>query len=253
MIGIMFAASVAVQILAVLHVIRSGREQLWIWVIVLFNMLGVCAYFAFEIMPELFGPNSERAQRAETKSVESPIQRLARAEATLAEVETTANHVALADVMADMRAFEGAATHYQRALDCLHGPDKLIEMKLAEALFESGQAEAALTIVERQPASPAIGEEDRRKLLQARLLEHLGRDADAHALYADITTRLPGVEARCRYAALLIKTGQQFEARSQLEQVAKAADGPALAVSAEELAMRDWALTTLAELRGGHA
>ena len=246
---LLVAVSVLVQILAVLHVYRTGREQMWIWVILLFNMLGVCAYFAFEIMPELFGPNSPRAAKARAQAVENPSLRFKQAEAALAEVETAASHTALADIMLEMKAFDAAATHYQAALDCLRGPDRLIEMKLAQALLEGGKAAEALAVVERQEASPSIGEEDRRKLLQARILDHMDRDDEALALYADITTRLPGAEARCRYAALLLKTGRRREAQSQLEQASKGFGKSTFALTDEETAMRDWARATLVELR----
>jgi hypothetical protein len=248
---LLFSASILVQILAVLHVIRTGREQIWIWVIVLFNMLGVCAYFAFEIMPEMFGPNSPRANQAKAKAVDSPSVRLKRAEAALVEVETTANHKDVADAMYDMGAFEGAALHYRKALDCLRGPDARIEKRLAEALFENGQATEALALVESQIAPSPGGEADRLTLLRARILDHLGRGDEAVDLYRDVTTRLPGVEARCRFAALLLQRGERDEAQSVLEEVSRTLDKSAAAKAGEDAEMHRWAMQQLADLRAG--
>jgi hypothetical protein len=245
---LLFSASILVQILAVLHVIRSGRQQIWIWVIVLFNMIGVTAYFAFEIMPDLIGPGSPLAAQTRAKKVANPALRLKNAEAALAIVETAGNHSELADAMFDMRAWDGAIDHYRKALDCLRGPDAKIEKRLAEALFESGHEDEALAIVERQPASVNIGEADRLTLLRGRIMEHLGRNAEALDLYRDIATRLPGPEARCRLAALLLKTGDRDEARDVLEDVTRGLNKATMSRFGEDAAMQQWALQQLADL-----
>src|SRR5271163_3916093 len=45
----------------VVHVIKTGRNQIWIWVLVLLSYVGIIAYIAAEILPELF--RSRTAQR----------------------------------------------------------------------------------------------------------------------------------------------------------------------------------------------
>ena len=60
---------------------------------------------------------------------------------------------------------------------------------------------------------------DRLDLLRARIYDHLGRKDEALAIYRDIVTRMPGEEARCRYAALLIEVGRKREALGVLEEV----------------------------------
>lgn len=243
MIYVLGMAVMILQAICAAHAYQAGRQN-WIFYIIVGGPLGVCAYFAFVIMPEIYAP---RAAKAHSKTIRSPALQLKLAEAALAEVETAANHSAVADAMLAMRAYAGAASHYRSALDCLRGPDKRIEMRLAEALFESGEATEALAIVERQTASPAIGEEDRRTMLKARILEHLDRDAEALDLYRDIATRLPGAEARCRFAALLIKQGRPDEARPLLHGVIKDSKRPGVAPSAEDAAMHEWARTALAD------
>ena len=69
-------------------------------------------------------------------------------------------------------------------------------------------------------------------------------------IFADVSERVPGDEARCRYAGLLLKMGKKGQARLVLEDVEhrlkrvnkqrKAADAP----------MYDWAMGELARLRG---
>jgi hypothetical protein len=47
----------------------------------------------------------------------------------------------------------------------------------------------------------------------------LGRDDEALELFADVMTRTPGEEARCRYAALLLATSYEKKARAVVEEV----------------------------------
>jgi hypothetical protein len=239
--------SFLIQILCILHVLRTGRQQIWIWIILIGSLLGCTAYFAFEVMPEMFGPGSPRARTVQRAKAADPLRRLKAAEAALSQVETAANHVEAGDAMIDMAGFKGAAEHYRKALDCLRGPDARIEKKLADALFEGGEAKEALAVVERQPVPTAVGEADRLGLLRARIFEQLGRSDEALALYADVSTRLPGEEARCRYAALLLKLGKRSEAAAVLEDIAKRYRAAGKAAQSDEMHL--WALRELEGLR----
>ena len=103
----------------------------------------------------------------------------------------------------------------------MNGRDAKIETKLAHALFEDGQFADALAIIDRQETPIAIGEADRLAYLRARTLAEMGRADEALAIYREITTRLPGEEPRCRYAALLLEQGKSEDARAVLADVHK--------------------------------
>src|SRR5215467_5608490 len=51
-----------VQALLIVHVIKTGRNQLWIWVLLFVPVGGGLAYLVVEILPEMF--RSRTAQRA---------------------------------------------------------------------------------------------------------------------------------------------------------------------------------------------
>src|ERR1700751_192160 len=50
-----------VQVVLIVHVIKTGRNQIWIWVLALLSYPGIIAYIAVEIIPDLF--RSRTAQR----------------------------------------------------------------------------------------------------------------------------------------------------------------------------------------------
>jgi hypothetical protein len=77
----------------------------------------------------------------------------------------------------------------------------------------------------------------------------MGRSDEALALYADITTRLPGEEPRCRYAALLIEQGKRGEALTVLSEVHKGLAKLRAQDKLANAAMFRWAEDQYQELR----
>src|SRR6202012_225752 len=53
--------SIAIQAGLIIHVIKTGRNQIWIWVLALLSYAGIVAYVAVELIPDLF--RSRTAQR----------------------------------------------------------------------------------------------------------------------------------------------------------------------------------------------
>jgi hypothetical protein len=86
-------------------------------------------------------------------------------------------------------------------------------------------------------------------LLLARLLEEAGEAARALAIYADVGERLPGAEAQCRQAALLLGRGHRVEALPLLAEAEKRAKRMDRYERAKDAEMYDWAAEQLAELR----
>jgi hypothetical protein len=106
-----------------------------------------------------------------------------------------------------------------------------------------------LSVLDGLPSVTGQSDRDLAALLRARVLEDLGRYDDALQLYGNIADRFVGDEARCYYAALLLKVGRQSDARRVLEEVdhrMKYLDH----FSRRSLApMYDWAMRELTGLR----
>ncbi len=69
------------------------------------------------------------------------------------------------------------------------------------------------------------------------------------AIYADLVTRLPGEEARCRYAGLLLEQGRDEQARMVLEEVESRMKLMDRRQRAAEADMYRWAMQRLGALR----
>ncbi len=64
--------SIIIQVLLVVHCIKTGRQFLWIWVIVLLPIAGPIAYIAVEMLPELFGSRAAKRTARGMKKVLDP-------------------------------------------------------------------------------------------------------------------------------------------------------------------------------------
>jgi hypothetical protein len=239
--------SLIVQICCVVHAVKSGRDQIWIWVIMIGSLLGCTAYFAFELMPEIFGPGSRFARKARDRVQADPVAALQSAEAAVARADTAAARSELGEAYMQAGAPREAALQFQIALDRYNPNDPALLIRLAIAQFESGDAAATLVTLDRIAEPGSIGEKDRLGLLRARALVETARKEEAATLYADIVARLPGDEASCHYAAVLLDLGRNADARTVLEAVEKRNASRPSAHSDPE--MIDWARQTLRGLR----
>lgn len=245
---IVWIAILAVQVTCVVHLVKTGRNPLWLTALIFLPMVGAIAYFIVEILPGLQGNRHVRTARAKAVAAIDPERELRAARDALDLTDTVANRVRLGDAASDLGRWSEAEAAYREALAKVPD-DAQVTAKLARTIFEQGHAGEALALLDGLDPPSAQGERDRQGLLRARMLEHLGRNEDALALYADIVTRLPGEEARCRYAALLLSEGWENKARKQLEEIEARAKRLDRQQRAAESDMYRWAADTLARLR----
>lgn len=128
-------------------------------------------------------------------------------------------------------------------------PDFRTGEKVARSLYLNDRPEKALSLLQSLPSVTVQSDRDRVTLLTARILEDLGRNEEAIERYADVVERLPGDEARCRYAALLLKVGRKGEARRLLEDVEHRMKYLDRHTRKAEAPMYDWAMRELGTLR----
>ena len=245
---IVYLAILAIQVMLVIDVIRNGRNQLWIMALMFLPGPSTIAYLVIEVYPRLQGNRHVRTARAKAVAAIDPEREVRAARDALDLADTAANRIRLADALAELGRHGEALPLLREAIE--RGPlDMRTGEKLARAQFETGDAAGALTTFDANPPATAQGDKDRQALLRARILEGLNRKEEALALYADLVTRLPGEEGRCRYAALLLDQGWEKKARVVLEEVEARMKRLDRQQRAAEADMYRWAMDQLAALR----
>jgi hypothetical protein len=241
---------VGLQVLCIVHLMRNGRNPLWLSALIFLPVVSALAYLIVEVLPGMGGNRHVRTARAQVVAKLDPERELRAAHAALDLADTAANRLRLADAFVGLGRHEEALPYYRESLRMTAGdPDARTQSKLAYALFETGDSAEALALLDTIATPLGQSERDRHALLRARALDHQGRRDEALQIYADIVTRMPGEEARCRYAALLLEQGWDRKALAVLEEVEKRMKRLDRQQRAADAEMYRWASEALGKLR----
>lgn len=205
-----------------LHVVRTGREIFWIWIIlVVFPPIGALVYFIAIVLPELFrGPTARKVGRAARETLD-PMRDYREATAAHDLAPTVHNQMRLASAAATLGRHGEAEALYAEAMQGVHADDPALLLGRAKALIELGRPGEALPLLERLSQEGAAGQTPQATLALARAYEGLGRNEEAARAYERAAPRLPGLEGIARQAAFLARTGRAAEAQDILAEIDK--------------------------------
>jgi hypothetical protein len=207
------------QIICVVHVVRTGRSFLWIYVLVFLPGLGVAAYVVVEILPGWLGTRTARHFGSSTVGALDPGRELRHRRRALEEADTVDNRRLLAEALVTAGQHQEAMELYRGILTGIHADDPGMLMGMARAAHGLGQYELMLhTAAELGETNPRF-QPTEAQLLRAIALEGLGRDDEAAADYAQLVAHAPGEEVRCRYALLLKRHGDRDAAKALFDEV----------------------------------
>jgi hypothetical protein len=216
---LLLIVTIVVQVLLIIHVIRTGRNQLWIWVLALLPVAGVLAYVAVELIPELFRSRTAKRTARNFKKALDPSADLRRYENEARVGANVASRQRYAEELVRHQRYDEAIAQYREALSGLYEHDPNLMLGLAQAQFGKGDASAARgTLDELIRLNPQFRSPDGH-LLYARALEAEGNTAKALEEYRVLATSYPGAEAAVRYAQLLQAHGQGAEAQKVVREL----------------------------------
>jgi hypothetical protein len=205
--------SIVIQVLLIIHVIKTGRNQIWIWVLALLSLPGAIAYIAVEVIPELLrSRTAQRAARGFRKAM-NPGEDLRRYESEARRAGNVASRQRYAEELVRHSRYDEAIAQYREALSGLYEHDPNLMLGLAQAQFGKGDARAARLTLDELIAKNPDFRSPAGHLLYARALEAEGEVQKALEEYRVLAPSYPGAEASVRYAQLLQAQGRHAEAQ----------------------------------------
>ncbi len=135
--------TILIQAACIVHVIKTGRNQLWIWAIALLPVVGWLAYLVVELVPSMFGGRTARRATAGMQRMIDPDRDLRRA---AAEVQISGNVDArrrLAEEYFQRGQYEAAVEMYEAGLKGIFAHDPTLLLGLARAHFAKRDHAAA--------------------------------------------------------------------------------------------------------------
>ena len=194
------------------HAVRTGRQQ-WLWIILFFPVAGWIIYFFTNVLPDL--QNSKTVRDAGDIIVQkiNPSGRLKKLKDQLSFSDTIDNRLLLAQEYVNVGSYQEAVDLYQTCLEGAHEDEPYIIFDLANALYLNQSFKEAKKRLQYIKNNHKNYKNKNVSLLLAKTHESLDETSKALAEYHELVKVFPGEEARCRYALLLKKTGNDEEAR----------------------------------------
>jgi hypothetical protein len=218
---------IAVQVLAAIHVYKTGRPFYWLFAIWVFPVVGILAYFVVEILPTLRRSRRFSAPSFNLLDAIIPGRELGRLKENLELSDTVENRKALAEYYQRNGQWDEAIPLYE---GCLRGPfkdDPAVHLMLAEAHFLAGHQEQARQLLEKVSQLDPKYEPTRRDFYLGRICEDEGRTAEARQYYEKIVTKFSGEEVRVRLALILEEAGETARAREIFADIVRRMRGAA--------------------------
>lgn len=203
---------ILVQIYFAVHVVRTGRDRYWLWIIIIFPGIGSLIYFLSEFIPDLQRNYKVQKYKSGIGKVLNPGKRLRLLVDEVELAPSVENKKLLAEEYVNQGMFDQAISLY---LDCMQGIYEeditMLEGVCCAYFFKKDLLNSEKYLTKLLGLRPGK-KNDEFDLMYARTLEESGKVDKARQVYSELVTPFSGEEARCRYALLLKKEGKIKEA-----------------------------------------
>src|ERR1700731_2832713 len=108
--------SILLQASLVVHVIKTGRNQIWIWALILLPLAGPIAYVAVEILPDLFRSRTAQRTARGLKKAMDPTANLRRYENEARVTGNVAGRQRYAEELSRQGRHDDAIAQFREAL-----------------------------------------------------------------------------------------------------------------------------------------
>ena len=210
---------VIVDVMLVVHAVRTGRASPWAFIILLVPGIGAIAYVVAVLVPDWMGSRQgQQAQRSIAKAL-NPEKRYRELSDATEIADTIANRAALAEECLALGRFDEAKRHFEVILARPMGDEPVYMVGKARAQFGLDQAADTIAILDDLRARWPDFQSSEAHLLYARALEACARYEEALREYRALSDYFVGAEARVRYGVLLARLGREGEAKVWLTEV----------------------------------
>src|SRR5512145_3442545 len=141
--------SFLLQLALIVHVLKTGRNTIWVFILLFAPVIGGLAYLIVELLPELTRSRTGRRLRSSVAKAVNRDRDLKEAARNLAVAGTAQNAMKLAGEYLAKGRFAEARDLYAGALRGVHADDRDLLLGLAHAQFELGEYREVIDSLEK--------------------------------------------------------------------------------------------------------
>ncbi|VAW36410.1 hypothetical protein MNBD_GAMMA01-180 [hydrothermal vent metagenome] len=194
-----------IQIAFAVHVVKTGRELYWVYIIILIPGIGVGIYFFTQVLPEIGQSRTVHTAKNSLIKALDPQRELRKKKTQLELANTLDNKLKLAQECLEANMPKDAIELFQACLTGVGQGDADTMVKLAQAHFINNDYQQTLQVLDEITSINPDYKSTDGHLLYARSLEKLNKFEEALQEYAIVSENYPGEEARVRYGLLLLQ------------------------------------------------
>lgn len=237
----------AVQLLLIIHVLKTGRDRYWVFILLFLPLIGGLAYLVLEIIPELTGGvGGQRAKRGVQQLIDPGGDVRACAQAW-EQSPNAENGRRYAQALINADRVDDALEILEQSRSGFFADDPTLLLLEAQARFLKKEWDPAIALLERLEEENRDFHSAEAHLLHARALEATGRTSEAIDEYREVASYYPGAEARYRLAQALKAAGDAEGAKAELDSLMKDAQ---LAPAHYRRSQRPWLKAAKESLKG---
>jgi hypothetical protein len=225
---VLFILTAIIQFSFAFHALKTGRDQKWIWIIILAPVVGCLAYYFMEVFPHSREERQLRKRIHDIAKSLNPDGELKQRTEDVANTSSVENRAKLADECLEKGMFDEAIRLYEGCLEGPHKNDPRILFACARAYFYNQNHRQAEEVLQRLEKAHPQFRRDEAQLLEARVLEAIGETNRSIEIFERLRTTYVGFEAKYRYALLLKRLGREKEAAELFDFIATNARRSAL-------------------------
>jgi hypothetical protein len=204
------------------HAVKTGRAQVWLYILLFMPLVGPLAYVLIELVPELGSTRRARRVASGIGDILNPDGEWKRRHAEALRTDSVDTKRALAEECERKGMWSDAIMLYQKAAQGVFADDSALLYGLARAQLGAGDGKAAQETLDRLRAAHPDMTHQEGHLLYARALEIQNRLQEAADEYEALSGYYAGLEARTRYGLLLLKLGEPGRAHALFQDVVRA-------------------------------
>jgi hypothetical protein len=208
------------------HIIRTGRSPIWIGVVGFLGPIGWACYVLFAVLPDAWHSAPARRFADNVSNAADPGRGYREKKRQVEQVGSVDAKRALAEECLKRGLFSDAVALYESAMQGpLGAKDPVLLRGLARAKLLAGDGAGAEQLFHQLKAEDPVAFDADAELDYARALESQGKNDDAIRQYEAVASRYPGEEARCRFALLLERLGQEDRAQALFREIVASVKG----------------------------
>ena len=204
-----------------MHANRTGQDKYWMFILFAFPGLGSLVYAITVFLPDMRHTREGQLVTRGVQQLLDPTRELRAAQDALEVSATPAHRLRLADALLGAGRASEAVVQYQAVLNGIYADDPQVRIHLARALVEAGQPGEARALLDKLIAEQPTLKSPEGHLVYARAVAALGDRPRAHEEFESLVAYYAGLEARARYAEVLLAWRESERLAALLAETAK--------------------------------